>query len=204
MPSSGLRRRCRVTTNIILAGVGGQGLVLMTRILSEAALLDGHDVKTNDVIGLSQRGGMVWGTVRFGERILSANIPPAEADFIVALEPLEALRWTHMLWPEGTIIMNSRDVYPTIVQQEQMPYPHEAIALLSQKYTVCSVDASAEAGKAGNTRMANTFLLGMLSAGLSVSEASWHKAIETHIRKDFTEINLRAFARGSTYEDLPF
>jgi len=98
--------------SIIIAGVGGQGLVLATRILSEAAFSQGLDVKTNDVVGLSQRGGTVWGSVKMGEKIYSPNILPKEADIILGMEPLEALRWSHVL-KEPKLLETSKPPTPS-------------------------------------------------------------------------------------------
>src|SRR3712207_8049811 len=76
-------------TNIILAGVGGQGLVMTTKIIAQAAHLAGLDVKTNDVVGLSQRGGKVWGSIRIGEKVFSPNVRPGEVDILIGFEALE-------------------------------------------------------------------------------------------------------------------
>ncbi|WP_312713037.1 2-oxoacid:acceptor oxidoreductase family protein, partial [Proteiniclasticum ruminis] len=136
--------------SIIIAGVGGQGLVLATRILSEAAFSQGLDVKTNDVVGLSQRGGTVWGSVKMGEKIYSPNILPKEADIILGMEPLEALRWSHILKDGGKIILNTNRVYPTPVLLEKEPYPEEAIEGLKEKFEVIEIDAQKEAEASGN------------------------------------------------------
>lgn len=128
-------------TNIMLSGVGGQGLVLMTRIISQAALKDGYDVKSNDVVGLSQRGGMIWANVRIGEKIYSPNIPEGEVDILVSMEPLEALRWSTMLKKGAVIIMNSKRFYPTPVQQEKVAYPEQDIESLKESHRVIEIEA---------------------------------------------------------------
>ncbi len=90
-----------MTNNIVIAGVGGQGLVLTTKLICDAAIRAGLDVKSNDVIGLSQRGGKVWGSIRIGEEVYSPNVPPKGADFLLALEPLEGLRYKRSLKDSG-------------------------------------------------------------------------------------------------------
>ncbi len=92
--------------NIIIAGVGGQGLILTTEIICEAAMKNGYDVKSNDVVGLAQRGGRVWGSVKIGKKIHSPNIAIADADILLGMELLEALRWKPYLMDKGLAILN--------------------------------------------------------------------------------------------------
>lgn len=185
-----------MVTNIMLGGAGGQGLVLMTRIISQAALKDGYDVKSNDVVGLSQRGGMVWGNVRFGEKIYSPNIPPGQGDVIVSMEPLEALRWNSILKDEGIIIMNTKHFYPTPVQQEKIAYPNEEIDSLKDKYKVIAVNAFDEAIKLGKKQISNVMLLGILSRFINLKTESWRETIVDNVPKKSTDMNLKAFEFG--------
>ena len=120
-------------TNIMISGVGGQGLVVATQILSEAAFSEGYDIKTSDVIGLSQRGGMVWGSVRFGQKVYSATIPDGECDILIAMEALEGLRWAKMLKPGGQLILAVEKVYPNRVLIEKEEYPEEILEKLDQQ-----------------------------------------------------------------------
>ncbi|MEI6089829.1 MAG: indolepyruvate oxidoreductase subunit beta [bacterium] len=182
--------------NIIIAGVGGQGLVLMTKILSQAAFNEGYDVKTNDVIGLSQRGGMVWGSVRFGEKIHSPNIRAGEGDIVLALESLEALRWAHILKPKGKIIYNNTIMYPTIIQQGKAEYPVEDIANLKNEYDVLELDAVALATEVGNKQMANVVMLGVLSNFLPFKQDSWESAMKLNLKPQLFEMNIEAFNKA--------
>lgn len=185
--------------NIMLAGVGGQGLVLATKIISEAAFKAGFDVKTNDVIGLSQRGGMVWGSVRIGEKVYSPNIPPKEGDILIGLEPLEAYRWSHLLKDGGYIILNTKEVYPTPVLLEQEEYPNEEIDKLEEKYKIVKIDAREEAKKAGNIKAANLILIGMLAKLLDISTDVWEETIRENVPPKAIEANINAFYRGYNY-----
>ena len=185
--------------SIIIAGVGGQGLVLATRILSEAAFSQGLDVKTNDVVGLSQRGGTVWGSVKMGEKIYSPNILPKEADIILGMEPLEALRWSHILKDGGKIILNTNRVYPTPVLLEKEPYPEEAIEGLKEKFEVIEIDAQKEAEASGNIKTANTILLGLVSKYLPIEDQVFEEVLKAHVPPKAVEENLTAFYRGKRY-----
>lgn len=187
------------TMNIIIAGVGGQGLVLATKIIAEAAFQAGFDVKTNDVVGLSQRGGTVWGSVKFGDQVHSPNVLPGTGDLLLGMDPLEALRWSHLLKKDGQIILNTRRVYPTPVLLEKEAYPEEAVESLPERFAVTSLDAAKEAKESGNAKAANTVLLGVLSAHLPIAEEIWMRVLKANVPPKAVEENLRAFARGREY-----
>lgn len=185
-------------TNVMVGGVGGQGLVLMTRIISQAALKNGYDVKSTDVVGLSQRGGMVWGTVRLGEKIFSPNIPAGEGDILVSMEPLEALRWSNLLKKDGIIIMNSKRFYPTDVQQEKVPYPEDEIKKLEENYKVIEIDAFYEAIKIGKKQISNILVLGTLSNFLNINLDIWESTVRDNVPKKSIDMNMDAFKFGRT------
>lgn len=186
--------------NILLAGVGGQGLVLTTKLICDAAFLAGFEFKSNDVIGLSQRGGKVWGSVRIDETVHSPNIPPKGGDFLLALEPIEGMRWSGMLKDSGVVIMNTSRIPPVPVMFEKAAYPEDIPEVLGQKYEVIAFDANEEGAKIGNSKVANTFLLGVLAKRLpEIPVAIWEKAIEANVPGKTVETNLKAFHIGYQY-----
>lgn len=185
-----------LVTNIMIGGAGGQGLVLMTRIISQTALKNGYDVKSNDVVGLSQRGGMVWGNVRFGEKIYSPNIPSGEGDILVSMEPLEALRWSAVLKKSGIIIMNTKRFYPTPVQQEKAEYPEEEIEKLKDRYRMIEINAFDEAIKLGKKQISNVLLLGVLAKFLDIKYETWLDTVRDNVPKKSMDININAFNLG--------
>lgn len=187
------------TTSILIGGVGGQGLVLSTGIIAEVAFKEGFDVKTSDVIGLSQRGGMVWGNVRFGERVYSPSIPQGEADILLALEQLEGLRWTYMLSPAGKVILSEDIIYPNRVLLEKEEYPEAIAELIGKKNPqLIYVKAKERAKALGNIKVSNVYLLGALSALLPFKEETWLEVIESFVPSKTLELNIQAFqeARG--------
>ncbi|WP_089285105.1 indolepyruvate oxidoreductase subunit beta [Anaerovirgula multivorans] len=190
----------KLTTNIMLGGVGGQGLILMTRIICQAALKDGYDVKSNDVVGLSQRGGMVWGNVRIGEKIYSPNIPPGDADILVSMEPIEALRWSSILKKDGKIILNIKRFYPTLVQQEKYEYPEEDIENLKSTYQVTEINAFEEAKNIGKKQVSNVILLGILAKHIDIKMDTWKDTIKDNVPYKSIEMNLEAFDYGYNYQ----
>jgi len=207
-------------TNIFIGGVGGQGLVLMTQVICEAVASLGFDVKTNDVVGLSQRGGKIWGTIKFGEKVHSPNILPSTADYVIGLEPLEAYRWIHLLKPEGTAIINTSRVYPTMVTMEKMPYPENIELEFSKKGNLISLDATNESRILGNSKMSNTVLIGILAKSMdnnsgeiaNIKQTShkpssagpdsviFHdallKSIEKNVPEKVLDLNIAAFEFG--------
>lgn len=185
-----------MTYNIVIAGVGGQGLVLTTKLICDAAIRAGLDVKSNDVIGLSQRGGKVWGSIRIGEQVYSPNVPPKGADFLLALEPLEGLRYKRSLKDTGKIFMNSAVVPPVPVIAEKMKYPENIEEQLSKDFSLTSLDANKKAVKLGSVKIANTFLVGMLAKCLEIDKETWKEAIEANVPKKFIDLNIQAFEIG--------
>jgi indolepyruvate ferredoxin oxidoreductase beta subunit len=185
--------------NIMLCGVGGQGLVLTSGIVAEVARRSGYDVKSNDVIGLSQRGGRVWASVRFGEKVYSPNIEVGDADFLLALEPLEGLRYSAMLKPEGIIMMNQKIIYPADVVFEKKTYPQEAIQNLLNDYESYALDATQVGVELGNKMVANTIVLGMLSAAMTLELNIWRSVLKERVPPKAIELNMRAFDYGYAY-----
>lgn len=180
---------------IMLAGVGGQGLVLTTRLIARAAFSAGRDVKTNDVVGLSQRGGRIWGTVKFGDKIHSPNIGPGQADFLLAMETLEGLRWKHILRPGGWLILNEQRLAPTPVLMEQAAYPQEAFEA-PEGVRLLRIDAPNLALELGNPKVANAILVGALAARTLIPKALWQDAIESEVPSGTEKLNLKAFETG--------
>ena len=144
------------TTNILLAGVGGQGVLLASQIFTSVAIEAELDVKQSEVHGMSQRGGSVTSHVRFGEKVYSPTIDPGEADFLIGFERLETLRNTHCLKVGGTIIYNSMRINPSSVASGAAEYPDdlaEQIAAFGAK--TFKIDGLGLGESAGNARSAN-------------------------------------------------
>ncbi len=187
----------QATLNILIVGVGGQGVLLASAILSEVALQGGFDTKKSEVHGMSQRGGVVTSHIRLGRQVHSPLIPNGEADVILAFEQAEALRWVHELKPEGFLIVNTQKLVPPIAVDPQYVYPDDALEQLRgrvQKLRV--VEALEISAGLGNVRLANTVLLGALSAALNIDPAIWREIISRRVPKGTAEANLQAFERG--------
>ncbi len=181
------------TTNVFISGVGGQGILLASEILSDVALAHGLDVKKSEVHGMAQRGGSVVSHVRFGEKVYSPVIAEREADLLVSFEKMEALRWIHYIAPEGTVVVNDQQIVPSGMER----YPEDIDEGLSKRAPNAHIiDALALANEAGNARAVNTVMLGAFSNYLEFAEEDWKKAIEARVPPKTVEINLKAFALG--------
>lgn len=180
--------------NIIFAGVGGQGLILTTRVVVEAALDAGLDVSGSDVYGLAQRGGAVWGMVRIGHKYFSPLVPKGKVNYLVAMEQLEGLRWLGHLAPKATAILNRFQAYPTPILLEKEEYPEDIPDIFKQAgHQVQDIDAPGLAKELGNIRLANTILVGALSKHLEIPQESWLKAISANVPPKTIDLNIKAF-----------
>lgn len=184
--------------NLVFAGVGGQGSLLGAEITSIAASLAEFDVKQTEVHGVSQRGGSVETHVRFGERVFSPIVTPGEADMVIGLEKLEALRFAHYVnMDTGVILVNDYEIIPASVAGAEEKYPHQVIDYLREKgHTVKSVPASRIAADLGDVRMTNVVMLGILSAHLPIPGEMWQKSLHVRIPSQFRQQNLQAFSAG--------
>jgi indolepyruvate ferredoxin oxidoreductase, beta subunit len=186
--------------DIVIAGVGGQGSVLATGILGRAAVLAELPVVTSEVHGMSQRGGTVVTAVRLGRLDAAPLVPLGSADFLVAFEPLEAVRQLPMLKPRGTAIVAEEVIAPVIEALRHAPYPADPEALMTAaEHHVVMVPASGIARDLGNIKLASTVLLGVLSVYLDLPDDAWRSAIQQSVPAPTVEANLRAFAYGSEW-----
>jgi indolepyruvate ferredoxin oxidoreductase beta subunit len=185
------------TTNILIVGVGGQGIVLAGDVISQAALLAGYDVKASEVHGMSQRGGSVVSEVRFGEHVYSPLIPPPGADFLLAFELLEGVRGLARLRPDGVALVNRQRIIPASVTYGTATYPEDAEEQLRHAcpHALC-LDALEMATSLGVPRAVNSILLGVLAAHCSLPAACWEAAFRHTVKPRFLDVNLTAFTRG--------
>lgn len=185
------------TKNILIVGVGGQGVILASNILTEMALMRGFDVKKNEAHGQSQRSGSVPSHIRYGKKVYSPIILPGEADIILAFEELEALRWAHYLKLGGKIIVNKQRIYPPSVTSGMDKYPEDVISILrKEKMDVMEIDGMDLASRIGNPLVVSTLLLGVVSNFLEFPEKIWTSAIAQLVPEKHRELNLRAFQEG--------
>ena len=187
------------TTNFLITGVGGQGTVLASDIMAAVGLAAGFDVKKSDILGLAIRGGAVIGHVRWGETVHSPIVPEGRADFLVAFEVLEGLRWLDQVQPDGTVLINQQEIHPVTVSSGHATYPDKETAERSLQAAadhVYRVPALQMAQELDNARVLNVVLLGALSALLPVEPQVWQKVLKERVPSRYMDLNLQAFSRG--------
>lgn len=186
------------TKNIMIAGVGGQGTLLASRLLGGLLLGRSYDIKVSEVHGMSQRGGSVVTYVRYGSKVYSPIIDRGEADFILAFELLEAARCVGYLRPGGTMIANTQEIKPLSVLTGEKEYPKVLVKKLKELGAqVDAFDALTLARRAGSTKAVNLVLLGRLSKYFDFTSEEWRAAIAAGVPPKSLEINERAFALGA-------
>lgn len=184
-------------TNILLVGVGGQGILLAAEVLSETFLLAGYDVKKSEIHGMSQRGGSVVSHVRYGKEVHSPIVPEGEGDLLFGFELMESYRALTLLKPGATVVANDLCIAPPSVLMGQETYPADLAAKIAELFPDCIlVDGQQLAINAGNARAANTVLLGAVSKRLNIEENYWQEAIERMVPKKALDVNLKAFTVG--------
>lgn len=188
-----------MTLDLVFSGVGGQGVVVLSDIFCEAAMLDGFDVAKAEIHGMAQRGGSIVAYARVGSKIDAPLIETGKADVIIGFEILETARALPMLKKNGAIIVNTKYIPPNSTVAGSKPRkPQELIAMLKEKAKVYEVDGAGIAEKLGNTLVVNTILLGALSAlpEIPIKAESFQKAIASRLKEKYINLNLKAFEAG--------
>jgi len=186
------------TTNIMIAGVGGQGSLLASRVLGALAINKGFDVKVSEVHGMSQRGGSVVTYVRYSEdKVASPVICRGEADFLLCFEQLEAARWIEYLKKDGVLVVNTQKMLPMPVITGAMEYPENIIDDIKAKgVKVIDMDALKLAADAGSEKAVNIVLIGAFARFCEFSKEEVEECIKSCVPQKFLDINLKAFELG--------
>jgi indolepyruvate ferredoxin oxidoreductase beta subunit len=188
-------------SNILIAGVGGQGVLTLAEILAKTALSDGLNVRVGEIHGMAQRGGHVVCTVRIGEEVYGPIIDPGTADLIIGFEPLETLREAHIIGKDGYIVMSSHIQYPVAVSMGETEYPkHDEIISKMEQFTkkILEFDAMELAKEAGSSRSMNMVMLGAaIGTGLTpLRKESALDAVRSSFSSKFESINVAAVELG--------
>lgn len=183
--------------SLLLVGVGGQGTILASKVLTDVALESGLDVKMSEIHGMAQRGGSVVTQVKMGKEIFSPLIEKGEADAILAFEQLEALRWLEYLKPGGKLIISTQVIEPVPVILGKAKYPEGIVEAIAAKTGgVIALDALEIAAGCGNPKASNVVLMGVLAQKLGFPKELWVKALTARVPSSLLEVNLKAFEAG--------
>ena len=183
-------------TDIVLAGVGGQGILSIATILGAAALRENLYIKQAEVHGMSQRGGSVSSQVRYGAKVLSPVIEHGGADVLVSFEKMEALRWLEYLKVDGAVIVNDHEIPPMPVISGAAEYPEAVLEALCDKAQTIVINAAEEAEKLGSAKAMNVVLLGAAIQRLGLEEIEWVDIIKNNVKPQFVQLNLKALEKG--------
>jgi len=185
------------TTNVLVAGVGGQGVILASDIMCEVFMEAGFDVKKSEIHGMAMRGGIVTSHFRFGKKVYSPLIKEGEVDILFAFEQLEGLRWIHHVRPTGKILMNDNKVNPPVVNLGEMDYPKDIPKIIQSKFKDFYLVKGTEiALQAGDIRAANVVLLGAMSKLFTIQDSLWLNTILGHLPPKVHDLNRKAFTAG--------
>jgi len=183
--------------NLLFAGVGGQGVLLVAELAARAALHAGFDVKKTELHGAAQRGGSVVSHVRFAPKVYSPLTPAGEVDILLSLEKLEGLRWAHFVRPAGLIILNEEERIPAQLDGNPVEYPKQINVFLVEKgFQTVLINATELATSLGNYRAANIVLLGTIAEATGLPMESWMAVLKENLHPKILELNLKAFEKG--------
>ena len=183
--------------NIIIAGVGGQGTLLASRVLGQYATMKGFDCKLSEVHGMAQRGGSVVTYVKMADQVYSPIVGDGDADLLIAFEQLEALRWAHAVRPGGDIVMNTQEIMPLPVITGAAEYPADAAARVrARDVRLHALDALKIALGCGSAKAVNTVMLGAAAKVAGFDIATMRQALAASVKEKFLALNEQALARG--------
>lgn len=185
-----------MTKSIMLAGVGGQGTILASKLLSMGLAQAGYDVKMSEIHGMSQRGGDVSSQVRYGKQVFSPVIEKGGADLLVAFEEMEAMRSLPYLKPNGKAVINKYNINPMPVVSGVVDYPEGLSEEIAKKVDTTVVDAAGKALEMGNAKVMNVILLGATVEMMGLNEVDWNAIIKENVKAQFVDLNLKAFEEG--------
>lgn len=180
----------------ILAGVGGQGAILVSKIMTNGLIQAGYDVKQSEIHGMAQRGGSVSTQVRWGDQVYGPVFGKGEADILIAFEKMEAVRYAEFLKPDGIAIINNyaQDSMTTAAGLE--PYPTGCLEAMQQAFRTVSLDAGRIALELGNAKCMNVVLFGAVCDQLDVPQVDWEQVVADTVPQKVRELNLAAFRAG--------
>ncbi|KAF5070346.1 indolepyruvate oxidoreductase subunit beta [Proteiniclasticum sp. QWL-01] len=185
-----------MTKSILLVGVGGQGTILASKLLTLGLMEAGYDVKMSEIHGMSQRGGSVSSQVRYGKKVAAPVIEKGGADILVSFEKMEALRWLEYLKPNGKVVVNNFEISPMPVLSGKMPYAKDILETIQSKTDTTVINAAEEAEKLGNPKVMNIILLGTIVKAMGLEDINWNELIAKNVKPAFIDLNQKALSVG--------
>lgn len=185
-----------MSKSIKVVGVGGQGTILLAKILTTVLVEAGYDVKMSEIHGMSQRGGSVSSEIRYGKKVYSPVIEKGDASILVSLEQMEAARHIDYLKTDGVLIVNNYKIHSMVTLNGKIKYPDTILEDLGNTVKTYVVEAHKFAIELGLDKVTNIIMLGALSKVLGLDTLKWEDAIRENVKPKFIDINLKAFNIG--------
>lgn len=185
-----------MTKSVLLVGVGGQGTILASKLLTIGLMESGYDVRMSEIHGMSQRGGSVSSQVRYGDKVYSPVIEKGGADILVSFEKMEALRWLDYLKDNGKIMVNDYQINSMTILNGKAEYKGNEISEELLRVGAKLINASKSAIELGNPKTMNIILLGSLVKSMNLEHIDWNQIISDNVKKEFVDINIEAFKVG--------
>lgn len=182
--------------NILLVGVGGQGIILASKILANGLMSAGFDVKMSEVHGMAQRGGSVTTQVRFGEKVYSPIIGKGQADILVSFEKMEAGKWMDHLKKGGKVVVNDYEIPSAPILTGKAEYPKGIVEELQAKTDVTIFKAADIAKELGNIKTMNVVMVGSLAKAMGLDNIDWEEVVKNTVKEKFVDINIKALRKG--------
>lgn len=182
--------------SVLLVGVGGQGAILVAKILVNGLMQAGYDVKMSEVHGMSQRGGSVSTQVHWGEKVYSPVIGKGAADIVVAFEKMEAVRYADFLKPDGTAVINDYEMASSSTAAGLCEYPEGCLEAMQSHFKCFTLNAAQIAIGLGSAKCMNVVLFGAMTKALGLDDIDWEGVIRTTVPEKFLELNLKAYQAG--------
>ena len=179
--------------NVLMVGVGGQGIILASNICTAATMIAGYDTKKSEIHGMSQRGGSVFSHIRYGTKVYSPVIPEGDAELILSLELMEPLRWLPFVNRKTVLVSSDKTINPANVDEYPAGIRHELERLFS---TARFIDVAELQKAISGAKFVNVALLGVLSGHMDLPESAWKEAVEATVPKGTFEKNWNAFTYG--------
>lgn len=183
--------------DILLCGVGGQGIILASKILAAGLIKAGYDVKMSEVHGMAQRGGSVTTQVRFGDKVYSPIIGKGQADILVSFETMETSKWLDFVKPEGKVVINEYEIPSAPILSGAAEYPKGVIEDIASKIDTTVFKAAELAQELGNIKTMNVIVVGALVKAMGLDQITdWTTVIAETVKEKFVDINIKAFQLG--------
>ena len=180
----------------LLVGVGGQGAILVAKILVGGLMKAGYDVKMSEVHGMSQRGGSVSTQVHWGEKVYSPVIGKAAADIVVSFAKMEAVRYADYPKKDGVAVINDFEMPSSTIAAGLCEYPAGCMEAMEKNFKVFKLDAGKIAEDLGNAKCMNVVLFGAMTKALAMDDIDWEAVIRETVPAKFIDLNLKAYHAG--------